>query len=519
MSFVLIRTDTREALPLDSQTIFVGSADWKVDLCLAGDGIEEVHCELAAESHGVRVESLAEAGVLVNGQVVRSTLLFVNDRLTIGPFEFRVERSGSNKSHPIRQLPITLHAGISVVAEGESDALSRRDNASRTIALRAVDVAIDDSAATKRKAGVAADTLSPDSLWLVRLGAVELGPVSLSDVRDMLDRGELQATDFACPDGETRWCRIDALVPPTSNRAAVVEDIENHGTRNESPVQATRQAQNLLSASDEPDTADVLSSPENPLGTAVAEPQYFIQRRSGEDGPLPRHAVQDLIASGALRSDTHVRLEWNTRWSNAVELGFAYPEGVSESLSAEATNIVTAPSTSTTPMRAAVPRGTSIRWGLMAPFFYARSALDPIRSLSLKQLAALLLVFGVAGFAAKNLLNQRARTALTGTVLLDQRPLGEVVVTFTGIQSGEVAAALADSNGRFRLLTISGRLSPGPYRITVRPQAGPGTTVPNGDRKRAVPEHYLLLATTDVTVDVTTEQADYEVLLSRMRRL
>ena len=49
MSFVLVRTDTLEALPIGTDAVFVGSADWKVDLCLAGDWVDDVHCELAGD--------------------------------------------------------------------------------------------------------------------------------------------------------------------------------------------------------------------------------------------------------------------------------------------------------------------------------------------------------------------------------------------------------------------------------------------------------------------------------------
>ncbi len=141
-----------------------------------------------------------------------------------------------------------------------------------------------------------------------------------------------------------------------------------------------------------------------------------------------------------------------------------------------------------------------------------------LRSLSLKHLVLLLLAGGSVSIAAQRIMNRYARTALTGTVLLDDQPLGDVTVTLTGMKSGEVASGVADSSGRFQVLTLSGTLSPGPYRITVQPEAGPGATVPHGKGKQIVPVHYAVLSTSDVTVDVTAGQTDYELQLSRLPR-
>ncbi len=515
MAFSLGRTDTLESIPIEAQSIFVGSADWKVDLCLAGDGIDEVHCELAADPHGIRVESLSPDGVLVNGQTIQSALLFANDQLAIGPFEFRVERAGIVSSRPVRELPTTLHAGITTLLETDDDDL-QQDQPERPVPAVITE---EDSA----------DGSIPGGLWLVRRGSLELGPMDWSEVENMLERGELTSSDLIRHEDAGDWRPIESLIaekelqpsPPGTLRLNDAGSPNSDIWQLNAPASAGNTSPIRVETEPEAHRHNPVdsgtTSPREPSELhpgAVAEPQYFVQRQSNEEGPLPRHAVQELISRGHLPAATPVRLEWNSRWSTAVDLGFAYPDQNhishhGDSAPAEASKV------SSDPIEASYP-GAGIRWGLMAPFFYARTMASSLQSLSLKQLALVLLVLGIMGFTAQKWMNRYARTALTGTVLLDDQPLGDVVVTFTGMKSGEVAAGVADDSGRFRVLTISGKLSPGPYRITVRPEAGPAETVPHGDGKQVVPDRYALLATSDVTVDVTAGQKDYTVPLARL---
>lgn len=447
MSFVLVRTDTLETLPIGTDAVFVGSAEWKADLCLADDGVDEVHCELAADPHGIRVESLSPDGVQVNGQTIQSALLFANDQLAIGPFEFRIERALVDPSRPMRQLPTTLHAAAVVAFEAGDDP--------------------------------------------------EPTPHEHSDPAVVDDKTSVDA-------------RSKCQIPPRSGNGRVEPSRHADWT---SPVQATAEKSALERETIEsPPTSP--DRPSAPLPSAIDEPQYFIQRRSSEEGPLPRSAVQELVSRGELSAETPVRLEWNSRWSSAADLGFAYPDA---GLKSQPQNEAAEAGTRTAPEHSSSASVTAgVRWGLMAPFFYARSMTTSLRSLSLKHLVLLLLAGGSVSFAAQRIMNRYARTALTGTVVLDGQPLGNVKVTLTGMKSGEVASGIADNSGRFRVLTLNGTLSPGPYRITVQPEAGPGATVPHGKGKQIVPARYAVLATSDVTLEVTAGQTDYELQLSQL---
>jgi hypothetical protein len=516
MGFVLVRIDTLEELPIDGEEVFVGSAEWKVDLCLAGESVDEVHCELASDSHGIRVESLSPAGVLVNGQTIQSALLFANDQLTIGAFEFQVQRAGGNTSRPVRQLPATLHAGISIAPEDDDEDMRQEPFSSVPPADADGEPVADDA--------------NRNGLWQVRLGSLELGPMGWAEVGDMLQRGELSGADTVCRSGSSDWQPIRSLagarpstfVPSEALRSEPGKPPDSSSARREDsrqaewPVQATPCARPPVTSQatfdSRPDHANEPPVP-NPSAVAVVEPQYFIQSRSGEEGPLPRHCVQELISRGELAAESPVRLEWNNRWSTAIDLGFAYPNGNQQPCEEHGGPAETR---QVSPEHTRGSHGGSVSWMLMAPLFYTRSFVYSLRSLPLKHLIALLLACGTVGFAAQQWMNRRARTALTGTVMLDEKPLGNVVITLTGMRSGEVAAGVADGKGQFRILTISGTLTPGPYRITVRPQAGSGAVVPHGDSQQVVPERYALLATSDVTIDVTAEHADYSISLTRL---
>ena len=522
MSFVLVRTDTLEALPIGTDAVFVGSAEWKVDLCLAGDGVDDVHCELAGDPHGIRVESLSPDGVQVNGQEIQSALLFADDQLVIGPFEFRAERARTDLSRLVRQLPATLHAGISIDVEQSEDQFEAQPSPA-------------EFPKDPERAFLPASS-NHNSLWMVRRGEVEFGPMEWSEIDSMLARDELNSSDFACRERERDWYQIETLggsptrpsAFPASTNPAATQRSSHSAERQNQPRQSVQPDASEATAAhaDSHDTSvDSRSgylqglpvpgpTPESaPRPATTAEPQYFIQSRSGEEGPLPRHAVQELVRQGELSTDTPVRLDWNDRWSNAANLGFAYPDGSLQSIN---DNDIPIEEQKPSPARGDALLSSSASWTLMAPVNHTRSLVYSLRSLPLKYLVLLLLVCGAAGFAAQRWMNGSNRTALTGTVMLDEQPLGDVVVTFNGMKSGEVAAGVADDSGRFQVLTISGKLTPGPYRITVQPKAGPGVTVPHGDRRQVVPERFTLLATSDATIDVIAGQTDYAVPLSRI---
>ncbi|MHC4878130.1 MAG: FHA domain-containing protein [Planctomycetota bacterium] len=276
MGFVLIHPATDDAIAVEGDSIFAGSTDWKVDLCLLGAGVAEVHSELSIDPHGIRIVSLCADGFAVNGQLVQRALLFDGDRLGIGPFTFLVRRLIGDSECHLRRLPLTLSAsGLQAAAEAD------------------------------------------DRNWIVRTGVMELGPMTTDVLENMISRGEIDAASHVC-----RVCEgfLHALTKteeneffgksPRTNQAVhdrarpagfvgILHGAMTQGRR--SQHQSRRQRQ------------------------LIAEPQYFIRWADHEAGPLPRQTVQEYVRQGELAASTPIRLEWQEDWSTAIDLGFLLP--------------------------------------------------------------------------------------------------------------------------------------------------------------------------------------------------
>ena len=76
MVMILESADRLQRFPLDRESIFVGSSEWKSDICLTAPDIADVHCELTLDEQGVRVLALTDCGVTVNGAAVREATIF-----------------------------------------------------------------------------------------------------------------------------------------------------------------------------------------------------------------------------------------------------------------------------------------------------------------------------------------------------------------------------------------------------------------------------------------------------------
>jgi len=465
------------------------------------------------------------------------------------------------------------------------------------------------------------EAIPQDSRWLVRMagaGGMALGPMSWSDVQEMLARGEARIDDLVCSEGSTTWQDIESATlqksvvatrdgvgkaddDATASLAAMpTEEIPTssatEGERGTNSIasgsrklqQAWRNYQNPASEDrrsinlppDQP-PADVvgkfdewdsdsgpvglredestameavarsspLSNPtpsvpvEIPTGHQVPQgdserqtpdsapieiriptaettvshdvaarddPQYFIQCTSGESGPLPRNVVQELVYESSVSTDTCVRLEWTPQWSTATALGFTFP--TSETVDAATESVDNS-------RLAGDRRSGTVLWLILAPAFYLRTGLLFLRSLSWQWLALLVVACCLLFVVTKGWVMQSARTALSGTVTLDSNPLSNVTITFSGLGTGQVVTGISDQNGRFRLMTIDGQLTPGTYRVIVRSPDGEGKFPQPGNGGRAIPVRYGTFSTSDASVRVLAGRTQYDVVLTTMNVL
>jgi len=114
MAMILESADRSQRFPLDRESIFVGSSEWKSDICLNGPDIADVHCELTRDEQGVRVIALADGGVTVNGAAVREATLSAGDELGIALLRFRLTGDSdgpSDTSSPQHELQTMISRG------------------------------------------------------------------------------------------------------------------------------------------------------------------------------------------------------------------------------------------------------------------------------------------------------------------------------------------------------------------------------------------------------------------------
>jgi len=156
-----------------------------------------------------------------------------------------------------------------------------------------------------------------------------------------------------------------------------------------------------------------------------------------------------------------------------------------------------------------------LSWLVLAPFYYLANAIHAILSLSPRTLAIGGVTVVVVGSVLFFWFRGWSQTALTGTLTLDGQPVPAVLITLTGMSTGDSAVGLTDSNGRFSARTLDGDLLPGRYHVTVGPLPGDGSDEgqddPGGVR---IPTKYKSLGMTDLIIEITPESSDYEVDLT-----
>jgi hypothetical protein len=473
MAMILESADRSQRFPLDRESIFIGSSEWKSDICLAGPDIADVHCELTLDELGVRVVALVDRGVTVNGQTVREASLSTGDELGIALLRFR----------------------LTVESDGSSD-----------------------SSSGQLAAG--AESVAPHlSRWLVRMSGMNFGPLDWDELETMIGRGEVRLDDEVQRENEATWQPLRDVLPRAGGDGFLcddepVDDVprrrrsdQTSANKNQASDQTESQTENSVDA--------VQVANDDPAEMVVPlAPQFFIRRGDEDVGPLPRQALQELADAGSVLANTLVRLEDAKKWSTAAAVGFhcqtAEPAGP--------------PATATAGTKAK-HRATGILWIVFAPYYFVSGVAATIEKMDPRRAAKWGAALVVAGVLAFGWLRSWSQTAMRGIVTLDGQPVSEVLVHLTGTRTGESAMGVSDRNGNFRVVTLDGELKPGLYLLTVRPISEvSGNRVPNTSETDSstsesnLPERYRHLNTTDATIEITAEQAHYSVALTTKPR-
>lgn len=478
MKMILETHDHSQRFEVDQSSVYVGSSEWKSDVCLEGPGIEEVHCELTRDEDSIHVLSLADSGVTINGQAVREATLRDGDELGIASLRFRL-RSGAGQGEPGR-LP---------------------------------------------QSSSAVSPLAPEfSRWIIRMGGLNLGPLDWSELQAMIGRGEVRLDDEAQRENETTWQPVRAILPQAGDDTWLCDDAlldsDSANAHQEQRPRSRRKPKRelssavspgkMISAEDE-EAFETNSVNKRKLVPAGAEdefetplaPQFFIKRGNDELGPLPREALQELADEGGLDCDTPVRLEEETRWTTAEAVGIHCRPAEIERTSD--------PRESATESEGAFG---GFAWALVAPFFLLTGLVRSILEIDRRRLAIWSAGIAVVAFAAVGWIQFWLQTAATGTVTLDGRPVPESLITLTGAATGDSGMGVTDGNGNFTIVTLDGELKPGNYLVTVRPLSDVDAERPRSSDADEVPERYRNLNTTDVVVEVAKGQTEFLLELS-----
>lgn len=472
MAMILESADRSQRFPLDRESIFVGSSEWKSDICLNGPDIADVHCELTRDEKGVRVIALADGGVTVNGAAVREATLSAGDELGIALLRFRLT--------------------------GESDDPSNTSSPQLAAETKAL--------------------ASHLSRWVVRMSGMNLGPLDWDELQTMISRGEVRLDDEVQRENESTWQPLRDLLPQSGGDGLLCDDDSDE------PVDFVpqRRRSGKTSPNEDHDSERAESPAENPFDegedadndSAEMEvplaPQFFIKRDDEEVGPLPRQAIQELANEGSILANTPVRLEEAEQWSTAAAVGFhcqaAVPTGSQVDSSVESK---------------AKHRATGILWIAFAPYYFVSGVAATIEKIDRRRAAKWGASIVVAGFLAFGWFRSWSQTAMRGVVTVDGQPVAEALIQLTGAGTGDSAMGVSDGNGNFRVVTLDGELKPGLYLVTVRPLSEvSGNRFANAEpvnvpaAESDIPDRYRHINTTDAAVEITSDKSSYTVALT-----
>ena len=475
MAMILESADRSQRFPLDRESTYVGSSEWKSDICLTGPDIADVHCELTLVDRGVRVVALAESGVIVNGEIVREATLSNGDELGIAALRFRL-------------------AGGAV------------DVASELTDFQSTDLPAEQ------------EPVAPHlSRWTVRMSGMNLGPLDWDELQSMIGRGEIRLDDEVQRENEETWQVLRDVIPQTGGDALLCDDDPVELVDFVPAGRRVRQKSEPGSASSETMDHETIVSPEKPQvdDEEIAEvavplaPQFFIKQGEDEVGPLPRQAVQELADQGSLFANTPVRLEDVDKWSTAAAVGIhcSAADPADDSASLDSVPI-------------GGKRATGIAWVVFAPYYFVTGAARSVADFDPRRAAKWGIPILIVAVVAFGWLRSWSQTAMRGSVSLDGQPVADVLVQLTGASTGDSGMGLSDGSGNFRVVTLDGELKPGLYLVTVRPRSEVSESRPTtGDSntsttKSNLPDRYRHLNTTDATIEITADQSQYSVELT-----
>jgi hypothetical protein len=417
---------------LSRPSLFVGSQPWKVDICLQGEDIAEVHCEVTVCDLEVRVCALDTKSITLNGVEVREGVVNVNDELGVGSYllrltsldgeqifapvtrarpvvelrpasemrlvgELRSADVSGSRSFEIRN-PVRVHHDSEQLPADEPTVLPLPeqtivDEVHRTGNAAACHEVLNPES---REVVNQSETLSPPDCqalpvrqFFIIHAEIETGPIPADAVQQLLDEGTLTDDSPMRSEEDDHWqtCRVCGFTPK------IVDSL------------ASSESTKLIAS--------------NPPGSISAD----------GTAPLKTGSPASIAASATVNASPG---QWQRVCSRASQFAAIIP----------------------------------------LIFFQLISLRQPsIRLVNFRGfLAAMLIAF--VGILIWREWDAWSHRALTGRITYSTRPVAQVVVSLTCDQTGQQVAGFADVAGRFTIYTRSGTLAPGIYRVRLSPNPG-----------------------------------------------
>ena len=505
MSATLVSLTDEKLFPLNRPSIFVGRDRWRVDVCLAGDDVDDVHCELVQQGSGFRLINLSSGGTFVNGESVSEAVLHDGDEVTIATHRLRLSCSGVNEAR--------VGGWSETTAEAEWAAVNHFDQTTVALGIKATspaNLADDNSNPAEEPAFDSAAIESPElHCWKVQLAGMELGPMPWDELQKMVQTGQAQPSDSVRAEEMSDWLPYSAVAagpipdpePVAKQASGQIKRLQSESATRKEPLDARIEFESRSES-----LADEL-----PPG----EPQYFVildeSNSPTETGPVPLEALQQLAREYRLTGVTRVRREDEIEWFAAGALVIDFPPPLPEE-KAEVPKVEPKQEQESQPQKSSRNLVTGIAWGFLAPVYTLSDAIRGLLSMSKKAIAITAVVVVAVGFLLFTWIKGWSQTALTGTLTLDGEPVPAVVITLTGMMTGDSAVGITDSSGRFSAITLDGELLPGNYHVTVvKSDSG---SQQGEDAFVRIPMKYQSIGTTDLIIDFKEDVSDYNISIS-----
>ena len=521
MSATLVSLTDEKSFPLNRPSIFVGRDRWRVDVCLTGDEVDEVHCELVQQGSGFRLINLSSGGTLVNGEAVSEAVLHDGDEVTIATHRLRLSCSDANEAR--------VDVWSDAAAEAEWAAVNHFDQTAAAPEVEATppaSLADADLNAVNETAFDSTAIESPEShRWKVQLAGMELGPIPWAELQQMVQTGQAQPSDPVRAEEMSDWLPYSAVAAgPKAAAEPAVEPAPRKSSPSLLPSGEKVAAGRMSGQQSEPeDTKEPLDKPikskshSEPLADELppVEPQYFVildeSDSPTETGPVPLEALQQLALEFRLTGVTRVRREDESEWSAAGALAIDFPPPPTEEKH-EVPEAKPKQKQESQPQKPSRNLVTGIAWVFLAPVYTLSDAIRGLLSMSKKAIAITAVVAVAVGFLLFTWIKGWSQTALTGTLTLDGDPVPAVFITLTGMMTGDSAVGITDSSGRFSAITLDGELLPGNYHVTVvKSDSG---SQQGEDALVRIPMKYQSIGTTDLIIEVKEDVSYYDIPIS-----